>query len=485
MLKRTGKWLRRVLLVVFAAVVLVIPEAVVWVPPPVMLANLQVDARGMEAIATWQGEASEFLVLWDTDPSMAGAKSRTVTVNEITITGLEPDTVYYLAVEAVIDYKQSVDTSFRTAEIYYSMAAPPLELTPISATALRARWEDGGAETRIELQFAQGSFDGAETQTPSATAMDFTDLAKATEYRVRARYVDPVGYPLSEWKVVTGSTADYGRPLRVGSYNVRGVHTPKGNEKAWGVRVPYIAEMIRSLDIDVMGLQEAYQYKLKGRGKVTQCEDLINNIGSPYKTTISPRTKKGGNAILYNPERVTYIKGGFKRLLKARFVIWGIFEQKSTGKRFLFATAHLTTGHAAANNTQRNTQVKQIVDLLTGIAAADNLPTILVGDFNTYFGSRGGNTPYETVTKTYLDPLQPADGRGGVAAAAVKINTRYSTYNNFQRRARTTGTYMDYILVTPMRVSEWETVVNLDSKGNFIGTIPSDHNPIRATVWLP
>jgi hypothetical protein len=36
-----------------------------------------------------------------------------------------------------------------------------------------------------------------------------------------------------------------------------------------------------------------------------------------------------------------------------------------------------------------------------------------------------------------------------------------------------------------MRVAEWETVARLDRSGRFIGTIPSDHNMIRLTVYLP
>ena len=36
-----------------------------------------------------------------------------------------------------------------------------------------------------------------------------------------------------------------------------------------------------------------------------------------------------------------------------------------------------------------------------------------------------------------------------------------------------------------MRVSAWETVVNVDADNKFIGVIPSDHNLLKATVWLP
>ena len=47
------------------------------------------------------------------------------------------------------------------------------------------------------------------------------------------------------------------------------------------------------------------------------------------------------------------------------------------------------------------------------------------------------------------------------------------------------SSYIDYMLTTPMRVSEWRTVAELDADDNFVGVIPSDHNMIRMTVYLP
>ena len=44
---------------------------------------------------------------------------------------------------------------------------------------------------------------------------------------------------------------------------------------------------------------------------------------------------------------------------------------------------------------------------------------------------------------------------------------------------------MDYIFTTPMRVSEYEVVLRLNSAGRVTGPIPSDHNMLKATVWLP
>ena len=47
------------------------------------------------------------------------------------------------------------------------------------------------------------------------------------------------------------------------------------------------------------------------------------------------------------------------------------------------------------------------------------------------------------------------------------------------------GSYLDDVLTTRMRVSEWETIAHLSTKGRIVGTIPSDHTMLRATVWLP
>ena len=46
------------------------------------------------------------------------------------------------------------------------------------------------------------------------------------------------------------------------------------------------------------------------------------------------------------------------------------------------------------------------------------------------------------------------------------------------------GTYIDYIFTTPMRVMEYENVVDLDGSGASAAAA-SDHNMLRAMVGLP
>ena len=91
-----------------------------------------------------------------------------------------------------------------------------------------------------------------------------------------------------------------------------------------------------------------------------------------------------------------------------------------------------------------------------------------------------------------IDPLGNVKGVSTPVKPTVetRINTNYYSFNGWARTARRTtsqvnGVYVDYILTTPMRVSEWETVVNVDANNRFVGVIPSDHNLLKATVWLP
>ena len=104
------------------------------------------------------------------------------------------------------------------------------------------------------------------------------------------------------------------------------------------------------------------------------------------------------------------------------------------------------------------------------------------------------NAPYDVVVASgHVDPLGNTYRSTTTAPGATvekRIRTNFASFNGFKRLAPKSftyinGTHLDYIFTTPMRVSEWETVVNIDAEGNFIGVIPSDHNMLRATVYLP
>jgi endonuclease/exonuclease/phosphatase family metal-dependent hydrolase len=167
-----------------------------------------------------------------------------------------------------------------------------------------------------------------------------------------------------------------------------------------------------------------------------------------------------------------------------RYAVWAIFEQRSTGKRFVFVNTHLAYQKTAAASRWRTSAAKQIVALIDSVNAA-NLPVIIGGDFNTGAPRNSSNGVYRTLTGAgYLDPLART-GTAGAAKKLVQANLR--TVNSMSRKAplNPNRNVIDLLLVTPMRVAEWETVAKLDGSGRFVGTIPSDHNLIKITAYLP
>ena len=230
---------------------------------------------------------------------------------------------------------------------------------------------------------------------------------------------------------------------------------------------------------------------------------------SPNNCSYVDRGASQGTRIYYNAARVTLLDQGSKRLSEInpsdndRYVSWAIFRQNSTGKRFLFADTHLEakdgTYLGASYDALRLTQAKEVQAAVTR-ANVDALPVILVGDLNSSRWSSPANYPYDVFTAGGLVDHLGNVYKNSYALTGADVNhrirTSYSSFNGYRLAApRTTylnGTYIDYILTTPMAMTEYQNVVSVDSAGMFLPVlsggnvvIPSDHNLQRASVRLP
>ena len=324
---------------------------------------------------------------------------------------------------------------------------------------------------------------------------------------------------------VTTHRAAASIPLRVGSYNVRcaNCYAHEPNELPWAGRRSSVVATIKAADLDVVGLQEAGQSWLKNAaGKLidlSQFEDLAARLGAPWRLTNTKRNNcvkdttptgcvyadKGaskGTRILYNANRIELLAAGSKLLAydkaesSQRFVSWAVLRQRSTGLKFFFADAHLDPAKDSAGSTRfADLRRRQAADLVATIRTHNtaHLPVITVGDFNSSKWSLPSNGPYDVMLAAgYADPLGNSyrSTKSSVhATVAKRIRTWLNSFNGFARTAPAhptwlNGSYIDYILTSRLRVSEWETVAHLDGDRRFIGVIPSDHNLIRATVYL-
>lgn len=419
------------------------------------------------------GSAPAYQVEFSATPTFTEPQYRQVTGSTGRISGLAWGTTHYFQVRVVTG-----------AGAGLSAYSPALRVDPKTAPQ-RPEESPSAAPTATATPSASPSSTSTPTPTPTPTP---TTLASA--------------------------------PLRIGSYNVRCASCYQGvpNEGTWEQRRDAIVSLVKSQDVDALGVQEASQGRLKDSAgnslPYTQFEDLTTRLGAPW-TLVNParyncvkattptncvyqdQGASQGTKLLYNSARLELLDDGSKKLSdtdpdETHYMEWAILRQRNTDKLFIMSDMH--TIPSDSNYDLRNTQA---AEALAEIKAhnPEHLPMIAVGDWNSGRFDKPTNGPHDVYLRGgFVDPLGATAGTTTTAPGATvehRIDTWLNSSNGDWLRTPpghptwVNGTYIDYIMTTPMRVSEWQTVVKLDSTGNYSGQIPSDHNMVRATVWLP
>ncbi|MGC4154337.1 MAG: endonuclease/exonuclease/phosphatase family protein [Propionicimonas sp.] len=465
-------------------------------------AKVTIGPRSDLAVITWTSpDAAGWLVEVSPEYTFRAPRKVTATGTIAVVADLEPATTYFARVRTLgqDSYGEpSASVVFTTKRSPYPAAAPTLEVEADTTTSVVARWPEIAVAAAYEVEYGvEPTLREVERATAEQPKQRLKKLERGTTYFLRVRAVDAAGQPVSEWSPIAEATTPDQVPLRVASFNVLCANCSKG-KASWADRRGAVVATIKDQDPDVLGVQEASQGRIAGGG--SQYMDLVNRLGDPYRITDTRRGASLAVRIIYNSDRVELLEKGSAFLPKGksrRAATWAIFRQKATGERFFFLSTHFEpTNDKKGSRTNYNTRRRQanaVVDIIRR-NNPDELPVIAVGDYNSTKWEKPSNGPYDVMENAgYLDPLGNGHRTRGTAPGAFvekRINTSYASYNMYTRKARNfpgqlTGSNPDYIFVSPMRVSEYETVVNVDSSGRWVGTIPSDHNMIRATVWLP
>lgn len=447
-------------------------------PSPAAGVPVRVSSRATVAIASWTTiGADSFRVQLFTGDGAAVRALDTVGGMAV-LTGLTPSTDYRVTVTRLLDDGaeglDETSTTFRTPERPFAQAAPQLRLSSDGEARLTASW-NGAARARFEVQFStEASFAEAKELVVRGGKANFPALELGTRYYARVRAVDRTDQALSTWSATESGLPAAG--LNVATYNIQ-----KAKGHAWSTRRPALVRTILGENLDVVGLQEATpQTVASGRRQYT---DLVQALGANWALTNSGSKTTGEVRTIYNSRRVALISQGFQGLAGTekfgvlRYVTWAVFEQRATKKRFIFVNTHLPYQKSAAANRVRGRATRQLVARIRQVNDAQ-LPVIIVGDFNSHLPRTLSNPVYGTIIRAgFTDPM---------ARAEQYIRANLKTVNEMQRRAQLTrGRMIDHIFSTRMRVTQWEVVARLSASGRFVGTIPSDHNMVRATVFLP
>ena len=253
--------------------------------------------------------------------------------------------------------------------------------------------------------------------------------------------------------------------LVVESFNIR-YDNPADAINAWPNRQHLIYAHLKTLQPDVLGLQEVLHHQLSWLNEqlpdysyigVGRDDGVIAGEFVPLfynKNTI--KKLDGGNFWLSETPDVAGSIGWQAQL--PRVASWGHFEKD--GSDFFVFNVHFS--HVSDVARQKSAEF-----LLTHIPAiAGNKPVILMGDFNMLHNS----SAYKTLTTGPLLPL--------IDTAILAHAEGAGTYNGFAAGERER---IDYIFISKGLKSSGYRTYQLNVAGVYI----SDHFPISTVISLP
>lgn len=227
--------------------------------------------------------------------------------------------------------------------------------------------------------------------------------------------------------------------ITVGSYNIWAPSARKSvmegdasvpEQRSWANSYTAVADMIKLLDCDVIGLQEVtkrvYQTTLTSGnedydGNVHTLNSLLpsyswviyNANNTTYDNLTNNTTAKGlGNtdAILYKSSVLTLNDKGrawlngtktahpetgtnWDGIGTNRSATWAKFTHKASGKQFVFITTHLDLPNAGKSSDPPMPQRRNATELIEWFAPtyAGDLPSVITGDMNVDYGDDAGN----------------------------------------------------------------------------------------------
>ena len=312
--------------------------------------------------------------------------------------------------------------------------------------------------------------------------------------------------------------------VRVASFNIRSVRkdVPGDEELPWRDRRTAVIRQIIGEHLDVIGVQEASQNgkytaqmvdgrnqfldlrnglrKAGGAWRLTSkasynCERMHASASCEYRDRGASRTTK----ILYNAHKVDKLRSGsylYRHQSTGdndqRYLVWAVFRDRSSGRRFFFANTHLSTGSGSLQKDQWRELIGKVNQL------KDGLPTIVVGDFQRSRMKDPVTDMLDAMKAAgYGDVLGQRPGEPFVENPRARRTTQewVNSMNHFNRDVRDfafednrerAGNFIDWIFASnDLPIRQYEVVADIDQQTMKLrGIIPSDHNMVRASVVL-
>ncbi|MEC3965891.1 endonuclease/exonuclease/phosphatase family protein [Flagellimonas halotolerans] len=256
-----------------------------------------------------------------------------------------------------------------------------------------------------------------------------------------------------------------GQTIDVISYNIR-YDNPDDAPNNWDNRKEFLISQLNFYNPDVFGIQE---------GLIHQVKEIDNGLKdyAYFGVGRDHGDERGEHtAIFYNKERVKLIEQstfwlsltpdepskGWDAALP-RTCTYGIFKNKSDGTKFMAFNTHFDHVGVKAREESSRLILEKIEELNT-----ENLPVVLIGDFNLESNSRGVRVILGKMADAHIAAGNNAFGPQG-------------TFNGFEFN-KPVERRIDYIFVSDS-FEVLKSAILSDSKDT---RYPSDHLPVFARL---
>tara|TARA_B100000767_G_scaffold261765_1_gene273736 strand:- start:1011 stop:1805 length:795 start_codon:yes stop_codon:yes gene_type:complete len=250
--------------------------------------------------------------------------------------------------------------------------------------------------------------------------------------------------------------------LIVLSYNIR-YDNPNDGENQWKYRKEIIANYIKEIRPDIIGMQEVLDPQL------VFLDISLTEFSFVGVAREDGKTKGEYSPILYNSNRLTLLQTdtfwlsetpkvisvGWDAALE-RICTYAQFEHKETGLKFWVFNTHFDhIGELA--RIQSAKLIHQKIKMLN----INNFPVIITGDFNL----TPDTAPIKMLQNSYIDVMQkiPGDAKN------------HGTYTGFDKLSNGEDR-IDYIFQKDLKIDNSSHIWLKTSSGHWA----SDHHPVQA-----
>lgn len=285
-----------------------------------------------------------------------------------------------------------------------------------------------------------------------------------------------------------------GVDLKIASFNVRGAsHDGENGTTSHVTRMKRTVQVVKDEQFDVVGFQEFEN---------SQRDIFVNELGGTYSLSSKDAKDDNGNGIAWNTAKFDLISKGTQPNLKYTTgntlkSPWVKLKDKTTQQVFYFMNTHDPANvhdHPVTKNAARRTDnAKEHVKFMEE-KAAEGVPVLMSGDFNSGFKPKDGDINVTNQNMATTLPYCIMTGSGTIKNAfdmykgrQVKCPNESINWDK-EDPGKNCSTQIDHLYILPgsqpAEVSEFGCVRKGDDANTVETGNGSDHDTVKFTVSL-